>query len=82
VLADAVNVGYERLKNESILSVQGVVPRTLNHFAQLLRSATGSIEIRTSRDGVIVFDPSNIEEANARVAERYRVHPACSDDLL
>ena len=81
VLADEINVGYERLANEPIVSVQGRTPRTLKHFTEILRSAASTIEMRTSRGGLIVLDPAAVTAANSRVAQRYRVQRLCSLDL-
>jgi S1-C subfamily serine protease len=74
VLADAINSGYEHLDHESIVAVNGVMPRTMEHFTELLFASDNKmVELSTSRFGTIVFDAEEAQEANTRILERYHI---------
>jgi S1-C subfamily serine protease len=81
ILADESNVGYEKLFNESIVSVNGVAPRDMLDFVQRVRDSVGVVELRTSYGGHIVLDCEKTREANQRILERYHIHAAVSEDL-
>ena len=73
VLADELNVGYEDLYSESVLSVNGQAPRDMAHFVKLVESAGETLTIQTSSRGVIVFDTEAARAAQPRILQRYRI---------
>jgi S1-C subfamily serine protease len=73
VLGDEINVGYEQFYNESVVTVNGRVPRDMADFVQMLDSARGVLEIRTSGPGVIMLDAEQIRVANQRILARYHI---------
>lgn len=73
VLGDEINVGYEQFYNESIVTVNGRVPRDMADFVHLLDGARGVLEIRTSGPGVIMLDAEQIQTANQRILTRYHI---------
>jgi S1-C subfamily serine protease len=81
VLADAVNVGYERRLNESVASVDGAAPRDMRDFVRLLSRAQGVVEIRLSSNSVIVLDVPTLSAASRQILARYRVPADRSADL-
>jgi S1-C subfamily serine protease len=81
VLADEVNVGYDHLYSESIVAIDGVMPRDLADLADRLDRADGLVELRTSSDGVIVVDATAARESTARIIARYKIPRDRSLDL-
>jgi S1-C subfamily serine protease len=81
VLADEVNVGYEHLSNTSVVSVNGVCPRSMRHFVELCEAASDLVEIRTSDSCVAAFDVKLAREANRRILQRYHIGHDRSVDL-
>lgn len=73
ILSDDINVGYEELYNESVVAIDGVMPRDMFDFVNRLDRARGVVEIATSGPGVIVFDVDRARAANAAVLERYHI---------
>ena len=82
VLADAVNVGYSHLHNEAVASVNGVQPRDMRHFVDLIEAHADEIVIETSSRGLIVLDPKAASDANASILSRYRIAQDRSPDLV
>lgn len=81
VLADELNLGFGHLYNESIVEVNGVMPRDLAHLASLLSAAEGVIELRTSTGGLIMFDSAEVRRRGPKILERYQVASDRSMDL-
>ncbi|MEL6185758.1 MAG: serine protease [Myxococcota bacterium] len=82
ILADEVNVGYTSFSETTVSSVDGVAPRDIRHFAELLAQARGpEIEICTSFGGQLLFSVEAARAANARILERYRIPRVASEDL-
>jgi len=81
VLADEINVGYEDFHTESVQSVGGVVPRDMRHFVELVERAPERIEIKSSRDSLIVLDAAQARAAGPRILERYDIPADRSRDL-
>lgn len=81
VLADQINVGYEDSFNTTVMTVNGVAPRNMSHFVELVDGAKGVIEIRTSDRCIAAFDVDEARAANARILERYRINHDRSVDL-
>lgn len=81
VLADELNVGYEHLYNEGVSSVNGRKPRDMREFVDLVEAAKGTIEIRTTSDGMIVLDTTEVAAARDRILGRYHIVRDRSADL-
>src|SRR5688572_18090926 len=81
VLADEINVGYEHLYSESVVSVNGRRPRDMIDFVVEVEQSRGMVEIRTSSDGLIVLDTERARGATARILDRYRIARDRSPDL-
>jgi len=81
VLADEINVGYEHLYSESVVAVNGRMPRDIIDFVQQLESSHGLIEIKTSSDGTIVLESEAARAATQRILARYRIARDRSPDL-
>lgn len=73
VLADEINVGYQHLHSEAVVSVNGELTTGLTDFVAQLKAAAGVVELRMSSNGLIVLDADAVREANARILERYRI---------
>ena len=82
VLSDGVNVGYEDLYGESVTSVNGQVPRDLQHFAELIDACSEMVELRLSSGALVVFDAAQARAQQAEILGRYRVPADRSDDLV
>lgn len=81
ILADEINVGYSHLYNESIAAVNGTMPRDLADFVSRVEGSNGVVELRTTTNGVILLDPSDVRAANPRILERYHIGHDRSRDL-
>ena len=81
VLSDAVNVGYEDLYGETVRSVNGIVPRDLSHFAELVDGSLDHIELRLSSGALVVFDTVKARANQDEILARYRVPADRSADL-
>ncbi|MDY0000364.1 MAG: trypsin-like peptidase domain-containing protein [Polyangia bacterium] len=81
VLADEVNVGYDGFHHECVERVNGVLPRDMSHFVELLGAATDKVELQTSRHGIVVLDVAGAREATPRILARYRIPRDRSEDL-
>ena len=73
MFADEINVGYEDLMFESVVSVNNEPIADMHDFVDRIESATGLLEIRMSRDGLIVLDPEEVSAAAERILSRYRI---------
>ena len=73
ILADEINVGYQHLHSEAVVSINGEKPSGLADFVERLSAATGAVEIRMSSNGLIVLDADAVHAANARILQRYRI---------
>jgi hypothetical protein len=82
VLADEINVGYEHLYSESIVAIDGKMPRDMNDLVARLDRSRGLVALRTSSDGVIVIDAEAARAANARILARYHIARDRSPDLV
>jgi S1-C subfamily serine protease len=81
ILADEVNLGYSHLYNEGIVAVNGHMPRDMTDFVNAVESSKDVLEIETSSQGIIVFDPSEVREATPRILKRYHIPRDRSGDL-
>ncbi|MEC9466347.1 MAG: serine protease [Myxococcota bacterium] len=73
VLADELNVGYEGYDNATIKSVNGVEPRDMSHFAEILDAAEGVVHIRTSDEISIMLNTEEVREGAERILTRYQI---------
>jgi S1-C subfamily serine protease len=81
ILADEINVGYEEFHNESIMSINGELPRDMLDFVRRVEESEDAVEIRTSMGGRIVLDVQEVREAGPRILERYDIPGDRSRDL-
>ncbi len=81
ILADQINVGYNHLYNEGIVSINGAMPRDLTDFVGRVEASDGIVELRTASDGIILLDTTQIAQANERILERYHIGHDRSLDL-
>jgi S1-C subfamily serine protease len=81
ILADELNVGYENLYSESVIAVNGRMPRDMIDFVSTVESSQGTVEIRTSSDSYIVLDCAKAHAAATRILDRYRIARDRSTDL-
>jgi S1-C subfamily serine protease len=81
ILADEVNVGYEHLYSETVVAINGRMPRDMADFVTQVEASRGLIEIRTSSDSYIVLDTERAREATPRILERYHIARDRSPDL-
>jgi len=82
VLADEINVGYEDLYSEAVVSVNGKQPVDMADFVGLVESSVDLVEIQTSSQGVIVMEPGAARKANESILSRYHIPRDRSRDLL
>jgi hypothetical protein len=81
VLADKISVGYESFDQTTVTRVNGMQPRNMKHFVELVDGAKSQLEIGLSDHCVIALDPSEARKAGPRILERYHVPRDRSDDL-
>ncbi len=82
VLADPVNIGYQDLGNECVESVNGVCPRDMKHFVELIEGADSIVELRMSSRQVVVLDRQQVTQATPSLMKRYHVPRDRSGDLV
>lgn len=81
ILADEVNVGYERFQNEVVRLVDDTLVRDIEHLVELLEGAQDVVELTTSNARRLVFDPRAAHAARERILSRYRIPHDRSRDL-
>jgi hypothetical protein len=81
ILADEINLGYSHLYNEGIVAVNGRMPRDMVDFVTMVEGSKELVEIETSSQGIIVFDPTEVREATPRILKRYHITADRSGDL-
>lgn len=81
ILADEINVGYEDFFHEAVVAVNGRLPRDMRDFVQQVQSAPDLVELTTSRQGTLIFDPAEAAEAAPRILDRYCIPRDRSADL-
>jgi len=82
ILADEINVGYEGLYSESVVSVNGKKIRDLKHFVSLIESSRDIVKMRTSSGSVIVLNVEEVHLRSPAILERYRIERDRSLDLI
>ncbi len=73
ILADEINLGYAHLYNEGVIAVNGRMPRDMADFVAVVEGSTDRVEIETSSQGIIMFDPAEVRAATPRILERYHI---------
>ena len=81
ILADEINVGYDGFDYTTIKAINGVQPRDMRHFVDLVEASDGELEIRTSDHCVMAFDVQEAAAATDRILARYHVPRDRSHDL-
>ncbi len=69
VLEDPINLGYRDYHNESVVRVNGRVPRDLADLIAIVAGATGFITFEMSMGGIIVLDASEARAASPAILE-------------
>jgi hypothetical protein len=82
VLADDINVGYEDSDDVTVELVNGVPPRNLGHFAELLDGAEGVVDIKVSSGCHLVVDVADAADAGGRILDRYHIASERSVNLV
>ena len=59
----------------------GVVPRDMRHFVELVEGAEETLQLDTSSDGRMVFDVAEARAAHERILRRYQIPADRSADL-
>ncbi len=82
ILADEINLGYQRIGAVLVDEVNGVKITGLRQLADLVdRQQEGFLDIRLKNRGRIVLDIAKVREATPRVMNRYRIAHDRSEDL-
>ncbi|MBU1239594.1 trypsin-like peptidase domain-containing protein [Myxococcota bacterium] len=81
VLAHDVNIGYEGCFEETVASVNGVIPRDMKHFVSMVEQAKSHLTITTTEHGVILLDVVACRKAMPIILDRYRIDRIRSTDL-
>lgn len=82
VLADEVNLGYQRVGADIVSTVNGVKITSLRQLAALIDSQKeGFLEIVLQNGMRLVMDIARVREATPRVMHRYRIPNDRSSDL-
>lgn len=81
VLADDISVGYEDSDDVTVELVNGVLPRNLGHFVELLQGAKDVVDIKVSSGCHLVVDVAAAAEAGGRILDRYHIASDRSSDL-
>lgn len=80
-MPDEINVGYNDCYYKIIKSVNGTKVRSLNHFVQILKEIKDDyINIQTEQNYNMILSKKNIDEANSRISDRYKI-PFYSQDI-
>ena len=81
ILADEINIGYEHLYNEGVALVDGHEPKSMADFVARVEASDGVVEIRTTSDGVAMFEAAEARAASERILARYHIPRDRSADL-
>jgi S1-C subfamily serine protease len=81
VLADEINVGYEHLFHDVIVGVDGVMPRDMRHFVDMVSAKRTHVHLLTSSNATVLLDAKAAKKASERILKRYRVPADRSPDL-
>jgi S1-C subfamily serine protease len=82
VLADEINVGYEDLDQECVVSVNDHRPTSMRDFVACMDACHDRIMIKMSRGGTIVLDAENAQRVSPRILSRYHISTDRSSDLV
>lgn len=81
ILGHEINMGYEPLYNESVLTVNGEKPHDMADFVRRVGDASGTLELETSGPSVIVLDVEEASAVSAVILERYHIPADRSTNL-
>ncbi len=82
VLPNVVNRGYQDYEDLVVASVNGVLPRNLQHLAQLIDAAQGPwLSVRTEDDFILTLDIGEARNAATRILTSYGLQRDRSPDL-
>lgn len=74
VLPDAVNIGYQHLRDGIVLSANGQPVSRLADLVRLIRQENGLHRLRLQNiEQDVVLDPALRDDANRRIAQTYRI---------
>jgi S1-C subfamily serine protease len=73
VLADDVNVGYEHLYHDTIVELNGRMPRDMVDFVRRIDAARGEIRLQTSSGATVLLDSKAARAAQKRIQAQYHV---------
>ena len=74
VLASPMNRGYHDFENVIVKSVQGVMPRNMEHLRDIVGSASGTeLEVLGDAGERIVLDLALARKQSASIKKRYRI---------
>lgn len=80
-LPDEINVGYNDSYYKIVKTVNGKTVKSLNHFVQLLNEIKDDyIDIETDQNYNMILSKKDIDEANTRISDRYKI-PFYSQDI-
>ncbi|MCB1074977.1 MAG: trypsin-like peptidase domain-containing protein [Simkania sp.] len=82
VLPDSVNVGYQKIVDEVVSSVNGVKIRNIRDLINAFEKSTGPyIHLALETDGEIVLDREHVLERNTKILSNYLIPNDRSEDL-
>ncbi len=82
VLADSVNVGYQDLSAQPVISVNGTNIKNLRELIRLVQAMPdGFLELGLKNGDQVVLDINKIREATPEIMTRYRIPQDRSEDL-
>ncbi len=81
VLADDVNVGYEHLFHDTVVELNGRMPRDMRDFVQRIDAARAEVVIKTSSGATVLLDSKAVRAAKERIQGKYHVPADRSPDL-
>jgi hypothetical protein len=81
ILGDELNVGYDDMYNEAVVTMNGYRPRDMRDFVARMLAAEGVITLGTSGPGVLMIDAIEARKAHERILARYHIRSDRSRDL-
>lgn len=80
-MPDEINVGYSSCYYKIVKSVNGIKVKSLHHFVELLKNIKDDfINIETNQNYNMILSKKDIDKANARISDRYKI-PFYSQDI-
>jgi S1-C subfamily serine protease len=82
VLPHPVNRGYQEWEDRPVRSVNGEVPRDMQHLAEIIDNATDPfLKITTEDDSILTIDLQAARSAHAKILENFGIAHGRSPDL-